>query len=65
MTAIGSAGLKWAGERVADMADHAAEPEGRTTAPQSEYTNRQVGIGMAVLVVGLLVAFGIPALVFV
>lgn len=34
----------------------------RTTAPQSPYTMRQVGIGFAVLLVGLLVAFGFPLL---
>jgi hypothetical protein len=34
----------------------------RTTAPQSPYTMRQVGIGFAILLVGLLVAFGLPLL---
>ncbi|WP_122090707.1 DUF7550 family protein [Halalkalicoccus subterraneus] len=34
----------------------------RTTAPQSPYTTKQAGIGVAVLVVGLLVTFGIPVL---
>jgi heme-binding NEAT domain protein len=34
----------------------------RTTAPQSPYTMGQVGIGFAVLLVGLLIAFGIPLL---
>ena len=34
----------------------------RTTAPQSPYTMQQVGIGFAILVVGLLVVFGIPLL---
>ncbi|WP_457852038.1 DUF7550 family protein [Halalkalicoccus salilacus] len=32
----------------------------RTTAPQSPYSMRQVGIGFVVLVVGLLVVFGVP-----
>lgn len=32
----------------------------RTTAPQSPYSMREVGIGFAVLLIGLLVAFGIP-----
>lgn len=32
----------------------------RSTAPQSDYTMRQVGIGIIVLVVGAIVAFGIP-----
>jgi hypothetical protein len=34
----------------------------RTTAPQSPYSMKQVGIGFAVLLIGLLVAFGIPLL---
>ena len=40
--------------------DHDDEPEGRITAPQSEYSTRQVGVGFAVLAVGLLVAYLIP-----
>ena len=46
-----------------DMADdhgHDDEAEGRTTAPQSEYTPQQVGIGFAVALVGLFVVFGVP-----
>lgn len=35
----------------------------RTTAPQSPYSMRQVGIGIAVLAVGLVVAFLLPLLV--
>lgn len=35
---------------------------GRETAPQSPYGMRAVGIGFAVLVVGLLVAFAVPLL---
>jgi len=39
------------------------EPVGqRRTAPQSEFTSRQVGIGVAVLAVGLIVAFALPLL---
>jgi heme-binding NEAT domain protein len=34
----------------------------RTTAPQSPYSMKQVGIGFVVLLIGLLVAFGIPLL---
>ncbi|MDL5360726.1 hypothetical protein [Halalkalicoccus sp. NIPERK01] len=34
----------------------------RTTAPQSPYSMRQAGIGVAVLLVGLLVTLGIPLL---
>lgn len=36
----------------------------RTTAPQSSYTSRDVGIGLAVLAIGLVVTVGVP-LVFV
>ena len=32
----------------------------RETAPQSPYTGRQVGIGFVVLIVGAVVAFGLP-----
>ncbi|WP_101296609.1 DUF7550 family protein [Halegenticoccus soli] len=32
----------------------------RSTAPQSPYSMRQVGIGFAVLLVGLAITFGIP-----
>ncbi len=42
--------------------DHDDEPAGRLTAPQGEYTTREVGIGFAVLAAGLLVAFLIPYL---
>lgn len=39
------------------------EPVGpRSTAPQSGFTMRQVGIGLAVLAIGLLVAFAVPIL---
>lgn len=38
----------------------AREPPHRSTAPQSAYTLGQVGFGVAVLVVGLLVTVGIP-----
>ncbi|MCL7419271.1 MAG: hypothetical protein M8354_15750 [Halalkalicoccus sp.] len=34
----------------------------RTTAPQSPYSMRQAGIGVAVLLVGLLVTFAVPIL---
>lgn len=34
----------------------------RETAPQSEFTTRQAGLGFVVLAVGLLVVFGIPLL---
>jgi hypothetical protein len=38
------------------------EPPLRSTAPQSEFTTGQVGIGFAVLLVGLAVTFGLPLL---
>ena len=46
---------------MADADDYKDESEGpRTTAPQSPYTMRQVGIGVVVLAIGILVAFLIP-----
>lgn len=36
----------------------------RTTAPQSPYTMRDVGIGFAVMAIGLLVVFMVPAVLF-
>lgn len=44
------------------MADHADDPresEGRVTSPMEEFTTAAVGRGLAVLVVGLLLTFGI------
>jgi hypothetical protein len=43
-----------------DHHDH-PEPEGpvRTTAPQQAFTSSQVGIGFAVLAVGLVLTFGL------
>jgi hypothetical protein len=38
------------------------EPPLRATAPQSDYTMRDVGVGAAVTVVGLLLTFGVAAL---
>lgn len=35
------------------------EPPLRSTAPQSEYTTRDVGVGFAVLAVGLVLTFGL------
>ncbi|MFC7115191.1 hypothetical protein ACFQH2_09825 [Natronoarchaeum sp. GCM10025703] len=43
-------------------ADSPATVEGRTTAPQSAYSNRQALIGGLITAVGLVVAFGIPLL---
>lgn len=50
------------------MADHVEEPEIapeirptlRETAPQQDYTSRQVAIGAALLLAGLVVTFGLP-----
>jgi hypothetical protein len=43
--------------------DHGhGEEDGRVTSPMQEFSSSQVGIGLAVLVVGLVVAFGIPLL---
>lgn len=39
------------------------EPPLRSTAPQSDYTTGHVGIGFAVLAVGLVVTFGLPLLI--
>ncbi len=36
------------------------EPPLRSTAPQSEFTTGQVGVGALVTLVGLLVTFGLP-----
>ena len=38
----------------------AGEPPLRSTAPQSEYTTRDVGVGFAVMLVGVAVAFALP-----
>jgi hypothetical protein len=45
---------------MADDHGHDDDPDGRTTAPQSDYTGRQVGIGFAVALVGLALVFGVP-----
>lgn len=38
----------------------AREPPLRSTAPQSEYTTRDVAVGFVVLLVGVAVIFGVP-----
>ncbi|WP_436911888.1 DUF7550 family protein [Halosimplex marinum] len=38
----------------------AREPPLRSTAPQSDYTGRDVGVGVAVTLVGLVVTFVLP-----
>lgn len=40
--------------------DHHDHESGRSTAPQSAYTTRDVAVGWVVALVGLLVVFGIP-----
>jgi hypothetical protein len=44
--------------------DHDHHPhgsaEGRSTAPQSEYTARETLVGATIALVGLLVTFGVP-----
>jgi hypothetical protein len=47
---------------MADHDDHGEEDEGRTTAPQSDYSARDVAIGAVVGVIGTFVVFGIPFL---
>lgn len=43
------------------MADDTDEPVGRGTAPQTPFGAREVQLGLLVLAIGLLVAFGVPA----
>ena len=59
-----------ADDGVVDPAE-ANPPEGeatatgeRTTAPQSDYTDRDVGLGALIALAGLLVTFGLPLLLF-
>ena len=44
-----------------DHADHGHDDgeEGRVTSPMQEFTTGQVGLGFAVLAVGLVVTFGL------
>jgi hypothetical protein len=54
------------------MADHAhddhgddhdhEDDDGRVTSPMQEFSTSQVGVGLAILAVGLLVTFGLPLL---
>lgn len=41
-------------------ADETTPIADRTTAPQSPYTIRQVGIGLLILAIGSVIVFGIP-----
>ncbi len=41
--------------------DHGSDEEiERVTSPMQEFSSREVGIGLAVLAIGLLVTFGVP-----
>jgi hypothetical protein len=46
------------------MADHAHEddPNARVTSPMQDFSTKQAMTGGAVLLVGLLIAFGLPLL---
>jgi hypothetical protein len=46
-----------------DHDDHQGSDEGRVTSPMQEFSTSEVGTGLAVLVVGLVVSFGLPLLV--
>ena len=53
--------------RTAGMTDdhdhgHGGEADGRTTAPQSDYTAGRVALGTVVAAAGLAVTFGVPLL---
>ena len=41
--------------------DH-EDDDGRVTSPMQEFSTSQVGVGLAILAVGLLVTFGLPLL---
>ena len=49
---------------VAGMDDHSHEPDpdARVTAPMQEFGTREVGIGAAVTLIGLLIAYAVPFL---
>ena len=44
------------------MADDTGSTDGRTTAPMSAFSGSAVRIGIIIFIIGLLIAFGIPAL---
>ncbi|MFC5277164.1 SKN1/KRE6 family beta-glucan synthesis-associated protein [Halorubrum rubrum] len=46
-----------------DDHSHEPDPEKRVTAPMQEFGGREVGIGAAVTLIGLLLAYVLPALV--
>lgn len=45
-----------------DDHSHEPDPDARVTAPMQEFGGREVGIGAAVTLVGLLIAYAIPFL---
>jgi hypothetical protein len=42
-----------------DEHEHEGEVEGRVTSPMQEFSSGQVGMGLLVMVVGLVVTFGL------
>lgn len=57
-------GFKSVGEVPPHMADTYDDEPSRTTAPQSDYSRKQVAIGAAVLAVGLVLAYLTPGFLF-
>jgi len=51
-----------AGEAEADPDPEYPDPPERETAPQSDYTMRDVGVGAVITVVGVLLTFVVPFL---
>ena len=45
-----------------DDHSHEPDPDARVTSPMQEFSSREAGIGAAVTLVGLLIAYGIPLL---
>lgn len=45
-----------------DHGDHESGGDERVTSPMQSFSTSQVGLGLAVLVVGLVVVFGLPLL---
>jgi hypothetical protein len=43
-----------------DHGDHQNSDDHRVTSPMQEFSTSQVGTGLVILVVGLIVTFGIP-----
>lgn len=53
-------------EETGEEEAHATADQGiwaRSTAPQSEYSTRSVGIGLVVFGIGVVITFGLPLLV--